>query len=81
MKTYEFSIVLNVPEISDEDCDSLYQAGCDDGTVVTRKGGTYVAFDREAASLEGAIRTAVANVKAAGFGVARIEMHEDDVLS
>jgi hypothetical protein len=74
MKVYEFSLVLNVPEVSDADCDVLYEAGCDDGTVVTRDGATYVAFDREADSLEEAIREATAQVRSAGFDVARVEM-------
>jgi len=74
MTTYEFSIVLKAGEITNKDCDALYKAGCDDGTVVTRDGVTYITFDREAESLEDAIRSATANVRAAGFAVARVEM-------
>lgn len=74
MAIYEFSLVLKTAEITNEDCDALYQAGCDDGTVVTREGVTYIAFDREAESLEEAIRSASANVRSAGFEVARVEM-------
>ncbi len=73
-RTYAFSVVLAVAEVTNEDCDALYEAGCDDGTVVTREGVTYVAFDREAESLEEAIRSAAMQVKAAGFEVARMEM-------
>ena len=74
MKTYEFSLVLTASEVGDHDCDALYEAGCDDGTVVTRNGVTHIAFDRKAESLEAAIRSAVAEVRAAGFEVARVEM-------
>jgi len=74
MKTYEFSLVLSEPELSDQDCDALCEAGCDDGTVVTRTGVTYIAFDRQTDSLESAIRSATADVRAAGFDVARVEM-------
>ena len=74
MKTYEFSLLLTESEVTDEDCNALYEAGCDDGTVVTRNGRTYIAFDREAESLEEAIRSATAQVMAAGFEVARVEM-------
>jgi len=74
MKTYEFSLVLTVGEVTNDDCDALYEAGCDDGTVVTREGVTYIAFDREAESLEEAIRSATAQVRAASFEVARVEM-------
>ena len=69
-----FSLVLTVPEVTDEDCGVLYAAGCDDGTVVTRNGVTHIAFDREADSLEAAIRSASADVRAAGFEVACVEM-------
>ena len=74
MKTYEFSLVLTGVEVTDDDCDALYEAGCDDGTVVTRDGVTHIAFDREAESLEEAIRSATAQVTSAGFEVARVEM-------
>ena len=74
MKTYEFSLVLTASDVTDDDCDALYDAGCDDGTVVTRDGVTHIAFDREAESLEAAIRSATAEVRAAGFEVARVEM-------
>jgi hypothetical protein len=75
MKTYEFSLVLTVSEVSDDDCNALYEAGCSDGTVVTRNAVTHIAFDREAESLEDAIRSATADVRAGGFDVARVEMN------
>lgn len=74
MKTYEFSLVLTAVEVTNGDCDALYEAGCDDGTVVTRDGVTHIAFGREAESLEDAIRSATAQVRAGGFDVARVEM-------
>jgi len=74
MKTYEFSLVLTAAEVTDDDSDALYEAGCDDGTVVTRDGVTHIVFDREAESLEAAIRSASGQVRAAGFEVARVEM-------
>lgn len=73
-KTYGFSVVLTVPALSVAECDALYAAGCDDGTIVTRKGVTFIAFDRQAGSLEQAIRSATAAVRAAGFEVQRVEM-------
>ncbi len=74
MTIYEFMLILAKPSLSGKDCDVLYEAGCDDGSVVTRNGVTYIAFDREAESLEDAIRSATAQVRAAGFEVARVEM-------
>jgi hypothetical protein len=73
-KTYEFSVVLTSPALSVAECDALYEAGCDDGTIVTRNGVTSIAFDRQADSLEKAIRAATADVRTAGFDVKRVEM-------
>ena len=73
-KTYGFSVVLTAPTLSAEECEALYEAGCDDGTIVTRDKTTYIAFDRKADSLEQAIRSATANVRAAGLEVQRVEM-------
>ncbi len=74
IQTYGFSLVLTPAEIAAADCDRLHEAGCDDGTVVTRDGVTHIAFDREAESLEEAIRSATAQVRLAGFDIARVEM-------
>lgn len=73
-KTYVFSLVLTVSALKAEECDALYEAGCDDGTIVTRNRVTFIAFDRKAVSLEEAIRSATADVRAAGFEVKRVEM-------
>jgi hypothetical protein len=75
MKTYEFDVVLkNVPEASDEHADALFVAGCDDGTLTSRNGTTWIHFDREAPSLEEAIRSAVAQVQSAGLTVSKVEL-------
>ena len=73
-KTYGFSVVLTAPTLSAEECEALYEAGCDDGTIVTRNKVTYIAFDRKADSLEQAIRSATAHVRAAGLEIARVEL-------
>ncbi|HUG93863.1 MAG TPA: hypothetical protein VML55_23745, partial [Planctomycetaceae bacterium] len=54
--------------------DSLFAAGCSDGTPGTCEGVFSIDFDREADSLEAAIRSAIANVRAAGIEVERVEM-------
>jgi hypothetical protein len=74
-KTHAFSVVLSTPKLSAEECDALYEAGCDDGTIVTRNRVTFIAFDRKAASLEQAIRSATGSVRAAGFDVELVELH------
>lgn len=73
-KKYCFSLVLTAPTLSAEQCESLYEAGCDDGTIVTRNKATFIAFDRKANSLEHAIRSASAHVRAAGLDIERVEM-------
>ena len=80
MKTYEFNVMLkNVAEITDDQADSLFAAGCDDGSPVSRDGVAWVHFDRKADSLENAIRSAVAQVQAAGLVVAKVEIAADAV--
>ena len=73
-KTYGFSLVLTAPALSAEECETLYEAGCADGTIVTRNRVTFIAFDRKADSLEQAIRSATANVRTAGLEVKRVEL-------
>lgn len=75
MKTYEFNVILiDVSEATDEHADALFEAGCDDGTLVSRNDQAWIHFDREASSLEDAIRTAVAQVQSAGLTAAKVEM-------
>ena len=82
MKLYEFDVVLNeVAEITDEQADVLFEAGCDDGTPASRNATAWIHFDREAPSLEEAIRSAVAQVRAAGFKVSKVELDVDSAVS
>ena len=82
MKMYEFDVVLkDVSEITDEQADRLFAAGCDDGTPVSRDGVAWIHFDREASSLEEGIRSAVAQVRTAGFTVSKIELDADAAVS
>lgn len=60
--------------VTDEDVDALYEAGCDDASIVSCNGVTYMAFDREADSLEAAIGSAVGDVLNAGYLVGRAEV-------
>jgi hypothetical protein len=75
MTTYEFDVVLHgVSEVTDEHADALFAAGCDDGTRASCEGASWVHFDREAPSLEEAIRSAVSQARAAGLEVSKIEL-------
>ena len=76
---YEFSIVLSPHEVTDKDADKLYEAGCDDASILTRDGVTRVQFDRHAASLDEALASAIQDVERSGLGVARVEIERHEL--
>ncbi|MCE9556652.1 MAG: hypothetical protein K8T91_25160 [Planctomycetes bacterium] len=76
---YEFSLVLAEIEVTDEDADNLYQAGCDDASILTRDGVTRLEFDRHAAHLDEALSTAIQSVERAGLAVARVEIERHEI--
>ena len=79
MMTHEFSLVLAVADVTNEQVDALYDAGLDDGTVSTSQGVTRIDVSRESNSLESAIRSAIGQVNAAGLTVARVEIEADQI--
>jgi hypothetical protein len=82
MKTYEFDVILkDVSEVTDDQADQLFAAGCDDGTPAACDGVAWIHFDREAASLEQAISSAVAQIQAAGLQVSKVELDADAAVS
>ena len=82
MKIYEFDVFLNeVAEVTDDQADALFAAGCDDGTPACCNGQAWIHFDREAASLEEAILSAIAQVRAAGLLVSKVELDVDATVS
>jgi len=76
---YEFSLILTATDVTDEDAEKLYQAGCDDGSILSQGDVTMVQFDRIASTLEEALATAIGDVEAAGFQVARVEIDRHEV--
>jgi hypothetical protein len=77
---YDFQLVLSdVAAMTEDIADSLYEAGCDDGTPFSSQGVAGVGFSREAASLEEAVRSAIADVNKAGFAVGRVEPADESV--
>ena len=75
MTKYEFTVILSGgPELTDDLCDALFAAGCDDGSPGSSCGTTRIDFHREADSLEAALLSAIANVQAAGCSVERVEI-------
>lgn len=78
--THEFTLILASPHLTDEQCNALYEAGCDDGTISTSQGVSRIDFAREASGLEEAIRSAMACVSAAGLQVLRAEMTSESLV-
>jgi hypothetical protein len=75
LKTYEFDIILmEMSEVTDEQADVLFAAGCDDGTPACSNGMAWIHFDREAPSLEEAIQSAVMQIRSAGFTASKAEL-------
>ena len=75
MTKYSFTLILaGSPELTDDLAERLYVAGCDDGSPGMCNGITTIDFHRAAESLEAALRSAIADVNAAGCTVARAEI-------
>jgi hypothetical protein len=79
MREHEFTVILASPEKTEEDAAALYEAGCSDGSISTSSGVTRIDFHRESETLEEAIRSAIANVQAAGFHVAHVRLEPESL--
>ncbi len=62
MTSYEFILKLN-REVTDDELDALYKAGCDDAAIETGPMGAVADFDREAPSLAHAITSAARDIE------------------
>ncbi|PIU66080.1 MAG: hypothetical protein COS85_06240 [Armatimonadetes bacterium CG07_land_8_20_14_0_80_59_28] len=78
MRTFDFTVILT-EDPSDDQADRLYSQ-INDGTLCTIAATPRVHFHREAVTLETALRSALDDVRSAGFGISRIEMEPVDVL-
>jgi len=76
---YEFSLILKATDVTDAEADKLYEAGCDDGSILSRGDVTRVQFDRDASTLDEALASAIRDVEAADFQVARVEIDRHEV--
>lgn len=74
MTNHHFTLIVEGPDLQSEDVfDALFEAGCDDALVGRSNGVQYLDFDRDAATLQDAILTAVADVeKVEGVEVVRL---------
>ena len=72
---YEFTLILSgVDELPDELPNQLFEAGCKDCTPTSSGGVVRIHFDREAESLEQAIKSAIQQVSSVGCEVATVEI-------
>jgi len=80
MKTFDFTVVLaNRDDLSEDDAEKLFVAGCDDATPGVSNGTAQIHFSRDADSFQQAILTAKADVEKAGFQVARVEIGASEI--
>jgi len=77
MKDHEFTLILTA-DPNEEEADRIY-AIVNDGTISTIAGVPQIHFHREAPSLEEAIRSAIGDVRSAGFDVNRVEIQPEAV--
>jgi hypothetical protein len=79
----QFSVIVAYSPNGEDEildvADALGEAGCLDGSVGGHPEGLEVAFNREAASLDEAIKSAVADVESAGFPVSRVELTRESI--
>ena len=78
MKTHEFTLVLTESP-TEANAEKLYGI-CQDGTLAARGCAGHIHFHRTAKSLEAALSSALADVRAAGMAVTRVEMAPEAVL-
>ena len=79
---WRFALHLRgVEEFTNALVDALYEAGCDDGTLSASNRRAKIGFDREAATLQEAIRSAIGNVRSAGLDVDHVEIEQPDLVA
>ena len=74
MPIHHFTLIVDGPDLQDDTLiNAVFEAGCDDAAISRTGGVQYVDFDREAASLDQAILTAVTDLERIdGVDVVRI---------
>lgn len=69
MPLYNFTLTLTGVSYTTPGLeDALYESGCHDALVCAYGQSVYLEFDRQAASLDAAIDSAVSNIESAGLG-------------
>jgi hypothetical protein len=78
---WRFTLHLKgIDSFSDDQAEVLYGGRCSDGTLSSSAGRARIGFDREAPTLQGAIRSAVSDVRQAGLEVVYVEIEEQELV-
>ena len=73
MLLHDFAFVLDA-QLDDEMVeDRLFEAGCDDATVILQKGAWFVSFDREAPTFKDAVLSAYEDIRSTPYGIKSFE--------
>ena len=74
MPVHHFTLIVDGPDLQDDTLiDAVFEAGCDDAAIGRVDGIQYIDFDRESASLDQAILSAMADLERIdGVDVVRI---------
>jgi hypothetical protein len=79
MTEWTFRLALRGIELTDEQLDTLYEAGCDDGSFSLEPDGTVFGyFDRDADAQDDAVLSAIRDVESAGIGARVVKVSADD---
>ncbi len=79
MKIFEFTITID-QYIEDLDVIDAFYGKTRDASLAGSRGKTLVHFDREAGSLDDALRSAIADIQAQGWQVRDISVEPDCVM-
>ncbi len=79
MTEWTFRLTLRGIELTDEQLDTLHDAGCDDGSFSAEPDGTVLGlFDREAPAEQDAVISAIVDIEQAGIGARVLRVQADD---
>lgn len=79
MTEWSFRLVLAGIELTDDDLDALFEAGCDDATFsLERDRNVQAFFDREADTPDSAVISAIVDLERAGIGARTLRVMIDD---
>jgi hypothetical protein len=79
---HEFILILSdVPALTSEVEDALFEAGCDDGTIGMHSGRMAIDFTRSAPTLKDAILSAIQDVQKAKVGARVVRVYNCDLVT